>query len=366
MKRAVLLLLLLLCVLPCGAFGAELPEEYRTIAGLEELENAVPPEAKDVLSDYDFQNGGDADTIVSRLGQQIVRILRIHFSGAARSGAAVLTVAILCGVAAAFFPDGKAPGYVNLAGVLAIAAAVLTDSGSFLQTGVQTLERLQDFSAVLMPCLAVAAAAGGAAVSASAKYAATMLFMNALLLLCNRVFVPLISMYLACIVAQSAFQSSAFSAMAGVIKWLCVTGMTLLVVGFTAYLSISGVIASSGDMVTTRFAKAAISTALPVVGRMVSDAASTVMAGMSLVKSTVGVFGVIAVVCVSLTPFVSMGLRYLLFKMAAAAAGIFPDNRFTGLIDGVGTAFGLMMAMTGTGALIMYISLISFIKAVTG
>lgn len=365
MRRLIFTLLLIL-LLSGTAYGVELPEEYWQAAGLQELQDAVPPEAGAVLSDYDFSAGGDADTIFSRLGDTLSRTVRSHFAGAARSSASVLTVAVLCGLASAFFPDGKAPGYVTIAGVLAIAASVLTDSGSFLRTGVETLERLQDFSSVLLPCLAAAAAAGGAAVSASAKYAATILFMNFLLRLCTHVFVPLISMYLACIVAHSAFQSSAFSAMAGLIKWLCVTGMTLLVVGFTAYLSISGVIASSGDMVTTRFAKAAISTALPVVGRLISDAASTVIAGMSLVKNAVGVFGVIAVICVTMAPFVSMGLRYLMFKAAASAAAIFPDTRFSPLIDGISTAFGLMIAMTGTGALILFISLISFIKAVTG
>lgn len=365
MKR-IWLILLLAAVLPCAAHGVDLPAEYWETAGLQDLERALPPEAGDVLSDYDFAEGANTDTIFSRIGEQIGNALRAHFSGAARSTASVLTVAVLCGLASAFFPDNKAPGYVTIAGVLAIAASVLMESGSFLRTGVQTLEHLHDFSGVLLPCLTAAAAAGGAAASASAKYAATMLFMNFLLFLCTNVFVPLISMYLACIVAHSAFQSSAFSAMAGLLKWLCVTGMTLLVVVFTAYLSISGVIASSGDMVTTRFAKAAISTALPVVGRLISDAASTVMAGMSLVKSSIGVFGVIAVVCVTIVPFVSMGLRYLMFKAAAAAAGIFPDNRFSSLIDGIGTAFGLMIAMTGTGTMILSISLISFIKAVTG
>ncbi len=364
--RRLFFTLLMVILLSGTAYGAQLPEEYWQAAGLQDLQGAVPPEAEGVLSDYDFSSGGDADTIFSRLGDQLGRAVRDHFSGAARSSGTVLTVAVLCGLASAFFPDGKAPGYVTVAGVLAIASAVLTDSGSFLRTGVETLERLQDFSTVLLPCLAAASAAGGAAVSASAKYAATMLFMNLLLRLCTHVFVPLISMYLACVVAHSAFQSSAFSAMAGLLKWMCVTGLTLLVVVFTAYLSISGVIASSGDMVTTRFAKAAISTALPVVGRLISDAASTVMAGMSLVKNAVGVFGVIVVICVTLTPFVSMGLRYLMFKAAAAAAAIFPDNRFSSLIDGISTGFGLMIAMAGTGALILFISLISFIKAVTG
>lgn len=365
MKRCLIFFLMLL-LLNGTVQAVDLSYDYVQEFNLDKLTDAMPEEAEDILSGYDFTGQANVNTIFSDLGRKIESICRSHFASAAKSGTAVFTVVVLCSLASAFFPDGKAPGYVTIAGVLAIATAVLTDSGSFLRTGVQTLSRLSDFSAVLLPCLATVTAAGGAVVSASAKYAAAMLFMNVLLTVCTRIFVPLISVYLACIVAQAAFQSQAFSAVAGFLKWLCVTGLTLLVVIFTAYLSISGVITSSGDLVTTRFTKAAISTALPVVGKLVSDAASTVMAGISLVRSSVGVFGVVAVLCVTITPFLSMGIRYLLFKAAASAASIFPDQRFSALIDGIGTAFGLMMAMTGTGALILIISLTSFIKAVTG
>lgn len=365
MKRW-LIFFLMLVLLNGTVQAVDLSYDYVQEFNLDQLTDAMPEEAEDILSGYDFTGQANVNTIFSDLGRKIENICRTHFASAAKSGTAVFTVVVLCSLASAFFPEGKAPGYVTIAGVLAIATAVLTDSGSFLRTGVQTLSRLSDFSAVLLPCLATVTAAGGAVVSASAKYAAAMLFMNVLLTVCTRIFVPLISVYLACIVAQAAFQSQAFSAVAGFLKWLCVTGLTLLVVIFTAYLSISGVITSSGDLVTTRFTKAAISTALPVVGKLVSDAASTVMAGISLVRSSVGVFGVIAVLCVTITPFLSMGIRYLLFKAAASAASIFPDQRFSALIDGIGTAFGLMMAMTGTGALILIISLTSFIKAVTG
>ena len=74
----------------------------------------------------------------------------------------------------------------------------------------------------------------------------------------------------------------------------------------------------------------------------------------------------IVVVCLVVSPFLSMGLRYLLFKAAAAGAAIFPDRRFSGLIDGIGTAFGILVAMTGTGACMLLIAVISFVRAVSG
>ena len=86
MRRLIFTLLLIL-LLSGTAYGVELPEEYWQAAGLQELQDAVPPEAGAVLSDYDFSAGGDADTIFSRLGDTLSRTVRSHFAGAARSSA---------------------------------------------------------------------------------------------------------------------------------------------------------------------------------------------------------------------------------------------------------------------------------------
>ena len=365
MKRWVLLLgLLWALTLPVSA--AELPEDYLEGSGVDALEDALPEEAASVLEDYSFLGKTDTDALMARLWDKVKDALSDHFSGAARSAVTVLLIVMLCSLAGAFFPDGKAPGYVTLGGVAAIVSAVITDVTAFIRTGTETLYAMNDFSTILLPCLAGVTAAGGAVTSAAAKYAAAMLFMNIMLTVCTRVIVPLVYVYLACIIAHAAFESSDFSAMAGLVKWLCMTALTVLVVAFTAYLSISGLITSSGDVVSTRFAKAAISTALPVVGKMVSDAAATVVAGVGVLRSTIGVFGMIVVVCLAVSPFLSMGLRYLLFKAAAAGAAIFPDRRFSGLIDGIGTAFGILVAMTGTGACMLLIAVISFVRAVSG
>lgn len=365
MKKRWIVALLLLILLPCTVAAGDWTEQALQDSGVNKIKAGLPKAAEPILSDYDFLQPGDVSNLTDRIEQLLWNALRQEFGGAARSAAILLVLVILCSLASSFYPDGKAPGYVTLGGVLAIASATVADAGSFLQAGRETLTELQNFSALLLPCLASAAAAGGAVVSAGTKYAAAMLCMNVLLTVCVQAIAPLIEVYLACVIGKAAFESNALSAMANLIKWLCNTCLTFLVVVFTAYLSISGLISATGDMVQTRFAKAAISTALPVVGKMVSDAASTVVAGMGLVRNSIGVFGMIAVVCLCLTPFVSMGIRYLLFKAAAAAATIFPDQRFSGLIDGIGSAFGMMMAMTGTGACMVFLSIISLIQAVS-
>jgi stage III sporulation protein AE len=78
------------------------------------------------------------------------------------------------------------------------------------------------------------------------------------------------------------------------------------------------------------------------------------------------VFGLLAVAGVCLTPFLTLGAQYLIYKAAAGMAGALSDSRLSGLISGIGNAFGMVLSLTGVGALMLFFSIISSIKAVTG
>ena len=140
--------------------------------------------------------------------------------------------------------------------------------------------------------------------------------------------------------------------------------MTLLVGAFTGYLAISGAVSSAADAVTAKAAKAAISAALPVVGGIVSNAAGAVVAGAGLVRNSVGVLGLLAVLSVILGPFIALGARYLLYKAASVLARSLAPDGLGDLVSAVGTAFGMALALVGSAALMLFISVISLMKAV--
>ena len=102
------------------------------------------------------------------------------------------------------------------------------------------------------------------------------------------------------------------------------------------------------------------------MGGVISDAASTVVAGAGLLKSAVGAFGLIAAASVCLVPFLTLGLRYLCYKAAAALAAAFADKRVSGLINELGGVFGMVLGVVGAAALMLFISIISVTKAVSG
>ena len=141
--------------------------------------------------------------------------------------------------------------------------------------------------------------------------------------------------------------------------------MTIFTLAFTAYLSISSAIASSTDLVSTKLAKTAISAALPVVGGIISDAASSVVAGAEVIKNTVGVFGLIAVLGICVAPFAVFGINYLVYKASSLIVSAFSVPKLSTLINGIGSVFGLLLGLIGSCGIFIFISIMSCIKAVS-
>ena len=140
--------------------------------------------------------------------------------------------------------------------------------------------------------------------------------------------------------------------------------LTALLLAFVGYLTASGAIAGSVDASAVKAAKLAISRAIPVVGGILADASETVLAGAGVLKGSVGVVGMLVVLAICITPFLQLALQYLVYKASAALCAAVAQPRLSQLIDAIGSAFGLVLGMTGAGALVLLVSLVSAISVV--
>ena len=87
------------------------------------------------------------------------------------------------------------------------------------------------------------------------------------------------------------------------------------------------------------------------------------LAGLGIML--LGVALLLAVLAICLTPFITMAVQYLLYKLAAFLAGTVTQEPLADLIGALGSAFGLMLGMTGSCALALLISIISSVSVVS-
>ena len=90
--------------------------------------------------------------------------------------------------------------------------------------------------------------------------------------------------------------------------------------------------------------------AVPVVGSMVSGAADTILSNAAWLKSSIGIYGVLALVGIFLFPFIKMGISYLSFRLTTAVCAVV-ESKLSSILEAVSQSMGYLMAMTATGLL---------------
>lgn len=348
-----LLLIIVFASILTGSCYAELYDQN-------ELRDALPGYADELIGD----DTADTDKSLGKLAEEFKESISGNMGAALKKSAAIIAVTMICSVLNVFSEDS--PDYVSLGGCAAIAVISIADMNSFINSCADVVNSISVFSKALLPALCAAGAACGTLGSATVKYAASVLFMDAFVTTAQFVIMPLIYAYLAVHIAAVSMNNKSLSGVSKLIKWLCTTLMTFIALAFTVYIGLSSVIASGGDAVASKFTKTAISTALPVVGSIISDAASTVVAGAEALRNSVGVFGMLAVLSICIAPFAVMGINYLTYKAAAAMMQVFRADKLSSLADGIGSAIGMLLGLIGCCAVILFISIGISIKAVGG
>ena len=332
----------------------------------EDLVRSAPEAAEELLEGADLTAGGLTAALaqlLQSLGDRAGEVVRQRLRGAA----AILLVVVLCGAAEGFFQGSgmKSPPFLPMAGALSVTMAAAGSLDSLLGLGASTIDELSAFSQTLLPTLAAATAAAGAVTTATVQQVATVFFVDLLIQLIDRVCLPMVYLYIGVVTAAACLPENRLGTLADGVKKVVTWVLTGAVLAFTLYLSVVRVITGSADAVTVKVAKAAISGVVPVVGKIISDASETVLAGAGMLKNTIGIFGTLAILAACAYPFLQLGVQYLLYKLTAFLAGAVGAPGLCKLIDGLGGAFGLILAMTGSCALLLLVSVLSSVGAVT-
>ncbi|MCD7845445.1 MAG: hypothetical protein LUG57_06280 [Oscillospiraceae bacterium] len=332
----------------------------------DEVEQALPEAAQEILGETTVSDAVSGVGLFKTIWQWAVSAAGEQLSRAAKSACTALSVALLCSLAGAVSESGKTPDFAVMAGALAIMSCCAGGMTSFLGQTEAALAELSDFSKALLPCIAAASAAAGSGAAGAARYTASALGLDVLMTLGVQAILPLIYAYAAVSAADAALPGGALGGPVKLLGWLGNLLLTGLTTAFTLCLTLSGLIAGSADKLAGSLTKTAISAALPVVGSILSDAADTYLAGASLLRNGVGIFGLAAVLCVCVGPVLGLGLHYLLFKAAACLAEPFSQGRLSVLIGNIGTAYGMALGLLGSAAAMLFVSIVLSMEAVTG
>lgn len=350
-----LMILLTGCVLPVQATDiAEQLWEQIDASGLEDAADGT----------FSLQDGTDLGAGLGVLAAQATEQVDAALGNAFRSAGFMLLVALFCGMGNTLFQSGQTAmtRVADLIGVTVITLVAVSDTASMLGLGREAIGQIDAFSKALIPTMATASAACGSVTGAVVRQAATLLFSDLLITLIDRVLIPVVYLYIAVTAATAAMGSKGIAAIAGFMKKGVKGAMTAILLVFTGYLTLSGAAAGAADATALKATRMAISSMVPVVGGILSDATETVLTGAAAIRGSVGVFGTLVILGFCVVPFLYLGAQYLIYKVVAMLVSVLCQGTISDLIDQIGAAFGLVLGMLGSCALLVLISLIGTIS----
>ena len=339
--------------------------EAAALSGVDKLQNELDEEIKLVSGEIPENGIYDSESALKRLGEKIMSDAATALQDNLDSVISLLAIALLSSCAACFVYNKTAQNYINIAGVCASAYILIGNVEGLVAQTSSALTRMADYSRAAIPAVFTAAVSCGALVSASSKYAAVTIAIDILMGMSREILIPLVYTYLALALCAAVFENAILKACQRAVKWVTGTLLTVFTMAFGAFMGISGLVSGTADALAVKTARTVISTALPVVGGVISDAASTVLTAAAMIKNSAGALSLIAVCTLCAGPFVFLSVKMLLFKATAAACEMLPNLRLSGFVNDVGTALSMLMGLLGCCALMLFISFMAAIKVVT-
>ena len=123
--------------------------------------------------------------------------------------------------------------------------------------------------------------------------------------------------------------------------WILGVVLTL----FVGIVSVEGTLSSTVDGVTAKTAKAAVSSFIPVVGKILGDAVDTVIGCSSILKNATGIVGIIILIGIAILPVIKLTILMAIYYLGAALCQPIADGKIISLLEQMGDTFKTLLAI---------------------
>lgn len=344
MKKTVIFLcaLLLFLLIPVSSYSMDYSEE----------------EYNKTLSSYDlssFEKELDADTykMLDELGildfsyesitglsfNDIVDLLKSLFQKKAelpiKSSVTVLVFILL----SAFLQSLKAESddSVNMiystATALLVATVVLVKLTSTVSLASMAISVASNFVYAFIPVFCSIVVASGGITTGFSTNTTLLILAQGLSFISSNVFMPIVNCYLALGVTSSLRYELNLDKLLSSLKKIITTCISFVSGVFVSVLSVKTAVAGRADMLGLRSIRFAINSVVPVIGSSISEGLLSIQAYSSLIKSSVGIVGVMAVVLVFLPSIIEVVLWRISLTLCVIVSDVFGDKSVSAVLN---------------------------------
>ena len=347
------------CLLLSGLLFC-LPQPVYAGVDTGQLEDKLPPTAQDTLDGVSPENA-DLGSGVKKLWGNIKAKTGEYVRQALSVGFIMLSACLITALAVGFSGEAgltlpeKFPDFTAVAVLLTI---YLSAGSSLINECVQAIIQLDGFIKVLTPVYVAASALAGRPVSAVAMGEINLLCSAVVLWICRYIVLPGINLYVLMDSVGALLPTSVLGKLAELLRWAVGKVMKWSLAGFTAYQTLSGMVTRSTDVFAVKTAQSAFSSLIPVVGNMISGTTETLLGGAALLRASVGIYGVLAVCAICLSPILRAALHFFIFKVLSAFGSSYLGSAATRTLRCITDGYGMAVGALGMCCMVEFIAIV--------
>lgn len=240
---------------------------------------------------------------------------------------------------------------------IVIVSVLMVSFSSAMQMCMSIIDSMVTFMHSIIPLLITLLVSAGNLTSAGVFQPILIMLVEVGATVIKNFFIPLIFLVTVLNIVNNISDKVQLTKLSAFIKQICTWGLGLILTVFIGIVSIQGSMGAVVDGVTSKTAKYALGTFIPVVGKYLADAADTVVGCTLLIKNASGLITMLGIIIICLAPLLKILAVIVLYKLACAFAEPISDKKITNCLNDMAGSLTYILGVTAAVAVMFLIAI---------
>ena len=228
---------------------------------------------------------------------------------------------------------------------IAIVTVIMTNFSDVISMVKETAVNLVGFMNSLIPILISLMMYTGSITTSSVLEPITLFMINFIGNLIQDILIPIVLIITSISIISKISDKVQIDKISKFLKSSTVWFLGLILTVFVGIVSLEGTLSSSVDGITAKTAKAIVSSAVPVVGKILGDVVDSVLGCGVILKNAVGFVGVIIIIGICILPILKLTVLMFSYKLIAGISEVIADAKIVKLLDEISDIFKILLAI---------------------
>lgn len=243
-----------------------------------------------------------------------------------------------------------------------IVTLIMSSFSDIYKSILDTISSLTGFSNLLIPLLITLMTYTGSLTTSTMVQPILLFLIQFIGKFIQDLIMPVVSIIVVISIVSKISEKVQVEKLSKFMKSSVVWVLGIILTAFVGVLSLEGTLTSSVDGITAKTAKAAVSSLIPVVGKILGDGVDTVLGCGVVLKNAVGIVGVIVIIGICAMPIVKLTTLSIMYSLLSAVAQPIADGKVVKLLDEFGGVLKLSLAIICSVSFLLIIGITLVVK----